>query len=89
MSGNNSTSSATPEKPDRAIRTDKTIGERIEALPNTLLFFLLSFGIFLSAVVFDVAGFGVLGGVLGATAVLFMALAMVTHAVYHLLGQLD
>lgn len=89
MSGDNSRSSATPEKPDRAIRKDQTLGEKIEALPNTVLFFVLSFGIFLSAMAVNVLEFRVLAGVLGATSVMFMALAVITHVVYFLLGLID
>lgn len=89
MNGDSSTSSATSDKPDRAVRKDKTIGEQIEALPNTVLFFVFSFGIFLSAMAVNVLEFRVLAGVLGATSVMFMALAVITHAVYLLLGRIE
>ena len=89
MSGDNTTSSATPEKPDRAIRKEKTFGEKIEALPNTVLFFLFSFGIYLTAMAVNVAEFRVLAGVLGATSAVFMALAVIIHVVYFLLGLID
>jgi len=89
MSGDNSMSSPTPEKPERAIRKEKTLGEKIEALPNTVLFFFFSFGIYLSAMVVNVLEFRILAGVLGATSVMFMALAVITHVVYFLLGLID
>ena len=82
-------SSPTPEKPERAIRKEKTLGEKIETLPNTVLFFFFSFGIYLSAMVVNVLEFRVLAGVLGATSVMFMALAVITHVVYFLLGLID
>lgn len=89
MSGESSASSTTAEKPERAIRKEKTFGEKVDALPKTIMFFLFSSGIFLSAVVLDATGFRVLGGVIGATAIIFMALAALTHVVYFLLGLLD
>lgn len=89
MSGDGSTNSATPEKPERAVRKENTFGEKIEALPNTVLFFFFSFAIYLSAMAVNIAEFRVLAGVLGATSVVFMALAVVTHVVYFLLGLID
>lgn len=84
MSGNNST--GTTDVPNRAVRKEETIGEKIEGLPNTVLFFLFSFGIVLSAVVLNAFGFPVLAGVIAATGVVFMAIAILTHLGYFLLG---
>lgn len=88
MSGENSPGPA-GEVPERAIRDEDTLGEKIEALPKTFMFFAFSFAILLSSVVMDATGFKVLAGVIGATAVIFMALAVTTHIGYFLLGKVD
>ncbi|WP_435320898.1 hypothetical protein [Haloarchaeobius sp. TZWSO28] len=88
MSSQSSTSTTT-DVPERRVEEEATFGEKIEELPVTVMFFAFSFGILLFALVIDTLGYAVLAGVLGATAVVFMVLAVVTHAVYFLLGILD
>lgn len=69
---------------------EATIGERIESAPKTILFF--AFGV-------AVLGFGFLlevglgmsrsAGLAGAFAAILMALAILVHLIYWVLGRID
>ena len=72
-----------------SVARNRTLGERIESAPKTILFFLFGFGVLLFGFLIEFLGMPREAGLAGALAAIIMGLAVLIHIVYWLLGKTD
>lgn len=72
-----------------SVAKEETLGERIESIEKTVLFFLFGLSVLGFAFVLDFIGMGREAGLAGALAFILMVLAALIHLVYLVLGTRD